>query len=37
MLRVLQQNKPIKAENGSATHLPSQQLPGADESKHCQQ
>lgn len=33
LLRVLQQNKLIKAENGSTRHSPLQQLPGADESK----
>lgn len=32
-LRVLQQNKLIKAENGSTRHSPLQQLRGADESK----
>lgn len=34
--RLLQQNKPIKAQNGSTSHLPLQQLHGSDESKHCQ-
>lgn len=33
LLRVLQQNKLIIAENGSSRHSPLQQLPGADESK----
>lgn len=32
LLRVLQQNKLIIAENGSSRHSPLQQLPGADES-----
>lgn len=33
LLRVLQQNKLIIAENGSSRHSPLQQLPGADEAK----
>lgn len=37
ILRLLQQNKPIKAQKGSASHLPLQQLQDADEPKHCQQ
>ena len=32
ILRLLPQNKPINAQNGSARHLPLQQLHGADES-----
>lgn len=33
LLRVLQQNKLVKAGTGSLKHSPLQQLPGADESK----